>query len=41
LIVAMTSQALNLATLMLGFGGFGFTMFLVGMKIGQMVEAAW
>lgn len=37
----MTSQALNLATLMLGFGGFGFTMFLVGMKVGQIVEAAW
>ena len=37
----MTSQALNLATLMLSFGGFGFTMFLVGMKVGQIVEAAW
>jgi hypothetical protein len=37
----MTFQALNLATLMLGFGGFGLTMFLVGTKVGQIVEAAW
>ena len=27
--------------LMLGFGGFGFATFLVGMKVGQIVEAAW
>ena len=39
--VALTSEASNLAMLMLGFGGFGFTTFLVGMKVGQIVEAAW
>jgi hypothetical protein len=27
--------------LMLGFGGFGFATFSVGMKVGQIVEAAW
>jgi hypothetical protein len=37
----MTSEASNLAMLMLGFGGFGFATFSVGMKIGQIVEAAW
>ena len=41
LTVAMTSEASNLAMLMLGFGGFGFATFLVGMKVGQIVEAAW
>ena len=41
LTVAMTSEASNLAMLMLGFGGFGFATFLVGMTVGQIVEAAW
>jgi hypothetical protein len=27
--------------LMLAFGGFGVVTFSVGMKIGQIVEAAW
>jgi hypothetical protein len=27
--------------LMLAFGGFGFATFSVGMKVGQIVEAAW
>jgi hypothetical protein len=27
--------------LLLGFGGFGFAMFFVGMKVGQIAEAAW
>jgi hypothetical protein len=27
--------------LMLGFGGFGFAAFSVGMKVGQIAEAAW
>ena len=39
--VAMTSQALNVAMLMLGFGGLGLATFSVGMKVGQIVEAAW
>jgi len=37
----MTSQALNVAMLMLGFGGLGLATFSVGMKVGQIVEAAW
>jgi hypothetical protein len=41
LTVAMTSQALNVAMLMLGFGGLGLATFSVGMKVGQIVEAAW
>jgi hypothetical protein len=41
LTVAMTYEASNLAMLMLGFGGVGFATFLVGMKVGQIVEAAW
>jgi hypothetical protein len=40
LTVAMTYEASNLAMLMLGFGGVGFATFLVGMKVGQIVEAA-
>ena len=39
--VALTSDASNLAMLMLAFGGFGFATFSVGMKVGQIVEAAW
>ena len=39
--VALTSNASNLAMLMLAFGGFGFATFSVGMKVGQIVEAAW
>jgi hypothetical protein len=27
--------------LLLGFGGFGFATFSVGMKVGQIAEAAW
>ena len=27
--------------LMLGFGGLGFAAFSVGMKVGQIAEAAW
>jgi hypothetical protein len=27
--------------LMLGVGGFGFAAFSMGMKVGQIVEAAW
>jgi hypothetical protein len=27
--------------LMLGFGGLGFGVFSVGMKVGQIAEAAW
>jgi hypothetical protein len=27
--------------LMLGFGGVGFATFSVGVKVGQIVEAAW
>ena len=27
--------------LVLGFGGFGFATFSVGMKVGQIAEAAW
>ena len=30
-----------MAMLMLGFAGFGFATFSVGMKVGQIVEAAW
>ena len=30
-----------MAMLMLAFGGFGFATFSVGMKVGQIVEAAW
>jgi hypothetical protein len=37
----MTFDASNLVMLMLGFGGFGFATFSMGMKVGQIVEAAW
>ena len=37
----MTSEASTWAMLMLGFGGFGFATFSVGMKVGQIVEATW
>jgi hypothetical protein len=37
----MTSEASNLVMLMLGFGGFGLATFSMGMKVGQIVEAAW
>ena len=39
--VALTSEASNFAMLMLGFAGFGFATFSVGMKVDQIVEAAW
>jgi hypothetical protein len=38
---ALTPDASNLAMLMLGFAGFGLATFSVGMKVGQIVEAAW
>ena len=37
-IAALTPEA---STLMLGFAGFGLATFSVGMKVGQIVEAAW
>ena len=40
-IAALTPEASTLAMLMLGFGGFGFAAFSVGMKVGQIAEAAW
>jgi hypothetical protein len=40
-IAALTPEASTLAMLMLGFAGFGFATFSVGMKVGQIVEAAW
>ena len=39
--IALTSEAADLAMLMLVFGGFGFATFSMGMKVGQIVEAAW
>ena len=41
LTIAFTSEASTWAMLMLGFGGFGFAAFSVGMKVGQIAEAAW
>jgi hypothetical protein len=41
LTIALTSEASTWAMLMLGFGGFGFAAFSVGMKVGQIAEAAW
>ena len=41
LTVALTSEASTWAMLMLGVGGFGFAAFSMGMKVGQIVEAAW
>ena len=41
LTVALTSEASTWAMLMLGVGGFGFAAFSVGMKVGQIAEAAW
>ena len=38
---ALTSEASTWAMLMLGFGGFGLAAFSVGMKVGQIAEAAW
>jgi hypothetical protein len=40
-IAALTPEASTLAMLMLGFAGFGLAAFSVGMKVGQIVEAAW
>jgi hypothetical protein len=40
-IAALTPEASTLAMLMLGFGGFGFAAFSVGMKVGQIAKAAW
>ena len=41
LTIALTSEASTWAMLMLGFGGLGFATFSVGMKVGQIAEAAW
>jgi hypothetical protein len=41
MIVSLTSDASTWAMLMLGFGGLGFAAFSVGMKVGQIAEAAW
>jgi hypothetical protein len=41
LTIALTSEASTWALLMLGFGGFGVAAFSVGMKVGQLAEAAW
>jgi hypothetical protein len=41
MIAALTPETSILAMLMLGFGGFGFAAFSVGMKVGQIAEAAW
>jgi hypothetical protein len=41
LTVALTSEASTWAMLMLGVGGFGFAAFSMGMKVGQIAEAAW
>jgi hypothetical protein len=40
-IAALTPEASTLAMLMLGFAGFGLATFSVGMKVGQIAEAAW
>ena len=40
-IAALTPEAWTPAMLMLGFAGFGLATFSVGMKVGQIVEAAW
>ena len=39
--VALTFDASNLVMLTLGFGGFASATFSVGLKVGQIVEAAW
>jgi hypothetical protein len=41
LTIALTSEASTWAMLMFGFGGLGFAAFSVGMKVGQIAEAAW
>jgi hypothetical protein len=41
LTIGLTSEASTWAMLMLGFGGFGFAAFSVGMKVGQIAGAAW
>jgi hypothetical protein len=40
-IAALTPEVSTLAMLMIGFAGFGLATFSVGMKVGQIVEAAW
>jgi hypothetical protein len=40
-LITLTPEASTWAMLMLGFGGFGFAAFSVGMKVGQIAEAAW
>jgi hypothetical protein len=40
-LIALTSEASTWAMLMLGFVGFGLAAFSMGMKVGQIVEAAW
>jgi hypothetical protein len=41
LTIALTSEASTWAMLLTGFGGLGFAAFSVGMKVGQIAEAAW
>jgi hypothetical protein len=41
LTIALTSDASTWARLMFGLGGLGFAVFSVGMKAGQIAEAAW
>ena len=40
-LITLTPEASTWAMLMLGFGGFGLAAFSVGMKVGQIAEAAW
>jgi len=40
-LITLTPEASTWAMLLLGFGGFGFATFSVGMKVGQIAEAAW
>jgi hypothetical protein len=40
-LITLTPEASTWAMLLLGFGGFAFAAFSVGMKVGQIAEAAW
>jgi hypothetical protein len=40
-LITLSPEALSWAMLTLGFGGFGFAAFAMGMKAGQIAEAAW
>jgi len=40
-LITLTPEASTLAMLMLDFGGFGLAAFSLGMKVGQIAEAAW